>query len=614
MGANMRAQNMSVSHNATPTAKSAMLKITELVGKGSLAEWLKNAAPVVSLDLETTDLGKGSKILSGAVTGKDENEVAFFGPELLDELLSLPSGHHLVFHNASFDLKHLAWSGVRLLDSHSYTDTLILAHLLDENGEHGLGPLVLKYYGDNYKEEFWKAYPKAELAPKWALAQYNAKDVHYTLRLHNKLRDLLHSDGVPVGLLTHVHALQRSLLATEIDGLRVDTDYLMQKGVELKTRIEQIIPQMRETVSQHIEVIECNEWVKEIEKRKTDAGRQRVKRPEFTFDSAKQLMALLYEQLGLEKQYNEKTKNLTCDWDALEKLKEKHPIIPMIQEYREKQKIYGTYIEGTLERMVEGRIYPSVNVAGTATGRISHSNPNMGNMPRDGGIRGMFIPDRGYVFISADFSQLEVCLSAHFTRDENLLRIVNEGASQHDITSASLGIPRALAKTVNFGMQYGCSHYKVAKVLGVSPEKGKEAYEKYWKTYSGQKRVMDECAAKVDQGVPIVSPFGRRRRFEVRKRQAWDSAYRQAWNALVQGTGSDCTSRAFYLADAQLRAAEIGKALFTVHDEIVITAKEEHAAEAEQVLLEAMSTVGQEIGLTVSLKAQGSGPMNRWED
>lgn len=591
-----------------------MLRITKLSEKGSLSAWMRNAAPIVALDLETTDLGKGADIISGAVTGRDENEVAFFGPDLLPELLDAPKDTLFVFHNASFDLKHLAWAGVRLHDRFDYRDTLILAHLLDENQELSLGALVERHYGDTYKAEFWKKYPKAQDAPEADLAEYNARDVHYTLRLHRVLIEALSSDGVPDSLVEHVHALQRSLLATEIAGIRVDTDYLMQKGVELKTRIEQLVPQMRENVLPHIEVIECHEWIKEIDKRKTDAGKARVKRPEFTFDSAKQLMALLYEQLGLERQFNEKTKNLTCDWDALEKLKDQHPIIPMIQEYREKQKIYGTYIEGTLERMVEGRIYPSFNVTGTATGRISHSNPNMGNMPRDGGIRGMFVPDRGYVLISADFSQLEVCLSAHFTRDENLLRIVLEGASQHDITAASLGIPRTLAKTVNFGMQYGCSHYKVAKVLGVSPEEGKIAYDKYWQTYSGQKRVMDECAAKVDRGEPITSPFGRRRRFDKKQRQPWDSAYRQSWNALVQGTGSDCTSRAFYLSDARLRGAGIGRALFTVHDEIVITAKEEHAEEAEKILIETMTGVATDIGLTVQLKAEGSGPMQRWED
>lgn len=594
------------------------MRITELTKPGELREWLedtiKEGQDTVALDIETTGLTRTDKIISAAVTGPTANDVAFFGPEVLHELNETPIGMRFIFHNASFDLRHLAWGGCNISGRYEYQDTLVLSHLLDENGEHGLGPLVKRYFNDDYKAQFWSTYKKAEDAPKAALAEYNARDVSYTWKLYQLLREALADDGVPVSLVQHVHSLQRSLLATEISGIAVDRDYLMQKGVELKTRIESLLPQMRSLVADEISVIECDDWVREIDKRKTPAGRARVARPVFSFDSAKQLQGLLYSNLGLPEQRNDKTKVVSTDYDSLEKIRDRHPIIPLILEYREAQKIYGTYIEGTLERMVEGRIYPSFNVAGTATGRISHSNPNMGNMPRDGGIRGMFVPDPGTVFVSADFSQLEVCLSAHFTRDANLLRIVTEGASQHDITADSLGIARSLAKTVNFGMQYGCSHFKVAKVLGVSNEKGKEAYDKYWETYSGQKRVMDECAAKVDRGEAIISPFGRRRRFETRKRPAWDSAYRQAWNALVQGTGSDCTSRAFYKADVLLRSRRLGRALFTVHDEIVIQAKTEHAEEAQRILLEAMSAVGEEIGLSVKLKAEASGPMERWLD
>lgn len=598
--------------------QTGSIRITELTSPGSLREWLEDTVregqDTVAFDIETTGLTRTDKIISAAVTGPTANDVAFFGPEMLHELLSAPSGLIYVFHNAPFDLRHLAWAGVSLATKFLYRDTLILSHLLDENGEHGLGSLVKRYFNDNYKEEFWGKYKNFEAAPKEEGKAYNAKDVHYTLRLYRDLLTGLESDGVPESLSDHVHSLQRALLDTEIQGIAVDRDYLMHKGVDLKTRIEELRPRMQSLVSDAISIIECDDWVKEIEKRKTPKGRAGVSRPVFSFDSAKQLQALLYGVLALPEQRNEKTKAVSTDYDSLEKIKDLHPVIPLILEYREAQKIYGTYIEGTLERMVEGRIYPSFNVAGTATGRISHSNPNMGNMPRDGGIRGMFVPDARHVFISADFSQLEVCLSAHFTRDSNLLRIINEGVSQHDITAASLAIPRGLAKTVNFGMAYGCSHFKVAKVLGVSNEKGKEAYDKYWETYSGQKRVMDECAGKVDSGDPIISPFGRRRRFEVRTRKSWDSAYRQAWNALVQGTGSDCTSRAFYRTDDILRAKNIGRALFTIHDEILCQVKKEHWEEAQKILVNTMQSVGNEIALTIQLKAEPSGACERWLD
>lgn len=592
--------------------------IETLTKPGQLKEWLEDTAKegqdTVALDVETTGLTRGDRIISCAITGPTENHIAFFGPQFLEELLSAPIGMRFVMHNASFDLKMLAWHGIRLHDKYEYTDTMILAHLLDENKDLGLGDLVLEHFNDNYKKEFWDKYKKAEDASEKELKEYNAKDVRYTFLLHRMLQLGLNKDRIPDSLTNHVHQLQRTLLETEIEGIKVDKDYLINKGTELKTRITQLLPEMRESVKDEIELIESEDWLKELDKRKTEAGKARVKKPEFTFDSAKQLMRLLYDKLQLPKQYNQKTKQPSVDYESLQTINDQHILIPKIQEYRELNKVYTAYIEGTLDRMYNETIYPNFNVTGTATGRISHSNPNLGQLPRSGGIRGIYIPRQGYAFLSADFSQLEVCLSAHFTRDANLLKIVNEGASQHDITAAALGIDRNTAKTLNFAMQYGCSHFKVAKILGVSIEEGKKAHEKYWETYAGQKAKMDECAAKVDSGISIESPFGRRRRFEKRERKSWDSAYRQAWNALVQGTGADCTSRAFYLTDAELKRRNVGRALFTVHDEIIIEAKKEYAAEAEKILLETMESVGQEIGLTVKLKAQGSGPCERWED
>jgi DNA polymerase-1 len=593
------------------------MKITEITKPGELREWvektLRAGVDTFAIDFETTGLERTDKIISGAITGINEDDIAYFEPASLEELYTLPKTATLVFHNASFDLKMAAWAGVDLTDRR-IEDTVILAHLLNENISKNLGDLVKEYYGNNYKEEFWTKYRKAEDAPKEELREYNALDVHFTLRLYDTLGRELERDGIKRSLIQHVLRLQRTLLETEIAGIAVDQDYLIQKGVELKTRIEKLLPEMREVVRDEIEVIELELYSLELDKRKTAKGRAGVVRPSFSFDSSKQLQKLLYEVLELPPQYNPKTKKISVDYDSLEIIKDLHPVIALIQEYREHHKVFGTYIEGTMERMVDGRIYPSFNVTGTATGRISHSNPNLGNLPRDGGVRGIFIPDPSYVFVSADFSQLEVSLSAHFTRDKNLLRIVNEGASQHDITAAALGIERNTAKTLNFAMQYNCSHFKAAKILGVTNERGKEAYEKYWKAYAGQKRVMDECRQRVDRGEPIESPFGRKRRFEKCTRQPWDSAYRQAWNALVQGTGSDLTSRAFYLAGERLASLGIGRVLFSVHDELIIQARTESAAEAERVLIETMQEVGKEIGLTVPLRAEGSGPMNRWED
>jgi DNA polymerase-1 len=518
-----------------------------------------------------------------------------------------------VLHNASFDLKHLAWNGVSLL-RYNYQDTLILSHLLDENGEHGLGPLVKRYFNDCYKEEFWKKYKKAEDAPEEELAEYNAKDVSYTLRLHTLLLGELSRDGVPESLIEHVHALQRSLLETEIAGIAIDQPYLMQKGLELKTRIEELLPKMRSCVADEISIIECDEWVKEIGKRNTPAGRSRVKRPCFSFDSAKQLQQLLYGGLSLPEQRNEKTKNISVDYDSLEKIKDKHPIIAMIQEYRELTKLYGTYVEGTLERMVDGRIYPSFNTCGTTTGRLSHQNPNMANLPKGGGIRGMFIPDPGYVFVTADYAALEVYIEAHFTGDKNLLRLIKEGISKHDLTAAEVGIDRNTAKTVNFLAQYHGTSFKLAKVLGVSREEAQKILDKYWEAYGGCKAFKEFTDKCVNEGTPIIYPTGRRRRFEKKARKEWDGDYRAAYNSPIQGTGSDCMSWAFYTCSGRFKELGWGRGGWTVHDEGIMMVKKEFAEPAAKMLVDTMVEAGRHYKLNVELKAEPCIMEERWED
>lgn len=570
----------------------------------------------MALDIETTGLTKNDKIISAAVTGKTADDVAFFGPEMLHELNDVV-GTHFVYHNASFDIRHLRWAGVGEAISDNYSDTLILAHLLDENGSHSLGDLVKRYFNDDYKAEFWGKYKRAEDAPESELARYNAKDVHFTRKLYTLLSEELAAGMVPVSLCRHVHLLQRSLLATEIAGIAVDVPYLMQKGMELKTRIESLLPRMREAVKDEVEVLEYEEWVKEIDKRKTVAGKSRVQKPDFSFDSAKQLANLLYKKLRLPEQKNEKTKSVSVDYDSLEKIKELHPVVAMIQDYRELQKLYGTYVVGMLDRIVDGRVYPSLNVCGTVTGRLSHSNPNLGNMPRDAGLRGMFIPDPGYVFVTADYAALEVYVEAHFTQDPNLLKIVNDGVSKHDITLEGLKefkIDRNTAKTINFASAYFCSHFKIAKILGVSEKEGKRVYDKYWEQYSGSltlKKLTDEMVVK---GEPIINPFGRRRRFAPGKRPEWSGDFRAAYNARIQGTGSDCMSWAFYTADAEFRSMSWGRGIMTLHDEAIMMVKKEFALEASKRLCQIMEEAGRVAGLTVTLKAEPCIMEDRWQD
>jgi DNA polymerase-1 len=571
-----------------------------------------NQAPYVVLDTETTGLTRKDKLVSLVLGYGDE--AWSFGPEFAALLQGIQQP--LCLQNFKFDFHMLRRAGVDL-SRHLVRDTMLMHHLLDENAEsHSLDSMVQHYFKDNYKEVFWSKYDAISEAPEAERLEYECKDVIYTGKIFEILRAELHADEVPDSLIEHVHRLALSLWETEHVGVAVDLEYTMKIGVELQKQIESLKPRMRNLVDTHCEAWELDEWVKEIEKRKTPIGRGRVPRPEFSFDSSKQLGSLLYDRLRLTPQFDPKTRKRTTGDDALAKLETEHVLIPLLRDYRGLQKVYGSYIEGTLERMQDGRIYPEFNVNGTATGRISHSNPNMGQLPATGGIRGIYIPDPGNSLLSADYKQLEVVLAAHFSRDANLLRVVYEGASLHDITADGLGIPRAQAKTINFAIQYGAGKNKIKLILGCSDQEAQGALTKYWETYSGLKRLIDECHYKVDQGIPIVNPFGRKRRFPTEFPEWWmkAKAQRQSFNALIQGTGGDLTSRAFYLVAERMRAEGLGRALFTVHDEILISSKNAYCNIAKELLISTMKLVGEEIKLTVPLAADVSEPMSRWED
>ena len=246
----------------------------------------------------------------------------------------------------------------------------------------------------------------------------------------------------------------------------------------------------------------------------------------------------------------------------------------------------------------------------------------MSKIPYKGVVGCVTVPDSfiivrqgGQCFVTGN-CQLEVVIAAHYSQDKNLLRIINEGVSKHDITNEGLGLnDRHLAKTINFAAQYQCSPKKIAKLINGTEEQGKVIWNKYWETYAGERRIVEECIAKVKANQPIINLFGRRRRFpNVKELDHWEreACYRQSYSALIQGSGGDITSEALYLVNDSLRTKGIGKALFTIHDEVMITARIEACEEAKYIIKSIMEAVGKKY-LSVELKAQVSEPMERWE-
>ncbi len=592
------------------------MRITRLRSEGELDVAFNTIGSEIVIDLETTGLSpRTDRILElgFGVPGEDQAYIceAPLLPAFARRLHS--SGALLVGQNLCFDLKMFLAAGYDFTHR-EFRDVMLLQHLLDETADYGLEAMVQREYGVSYKTEFWAKYKTYGEAPEHEKDRYTGSDVVYTGLLYRRYTERCRDDALPDRLVRDVHELARELMRTEYEGIPIDLSYLAEKGVELKVKIDDYLPKMRKMTAPQARLVELAKWQTEIAKRKTDKGKQNVPCPGFSFTSNPDLQALFYRELGLPEQKHAKTRAVTVDDSALEALKDRHPVIPMLREYREWNKVYTAYIEGTLERQEGGRIHPSFNVNGTLTGRLSHQNPNLANIPGEGGIKGIYLASPGCKIITSDYKQLEVLLNVHFSKDETLRGMVVDGTSQHDITAKALSLPRPLAKTLNFAMQYRCSAFKVASLLGVPKHEAVEIWNQYWETYKGVKALMDVCDQKIRLGQPIVTPWGRKRRFPFTFEKPWErgKAERQAFNFLIQSTGADCTNVSFYRVNQALRERGWGRALWTVHDSILIEARDEVCEAASSLLKEIMLMPNQELGLDLPLDVDMQPPSVRW--
>lgn len=352
-----------------------------------------------------------------------------------------------------------------------------------------------------------------------------------------------------------------------------------------------------------------------VTKKGRDNAHKTVAYEAFNWNSHRQVGKLLYEQLGLPVRRTKKGGYAT-DAATLEKLAGKHPVTGLYSQRNSYSNYLSNFIDGVIERQIDGRIYPEFNVSGTVTRRLSHSNPNLGNQPSRGEwrkIREIYRPDPGYHFAKADYSQLEICIAAHYSGDKSLLKIVYEGASQHDITAEGVGIPRDKAKTLNFAILYGCTVYKVMEILGCSEKAAEEALAKYWETYSGLKVFIDWAQSQVAAQRPLTNMFGGQRAFPRATGWALERQLRQAFNFFTQSTGGELTNAAYYWTDEILREKGIGHCVLSVHDEILLSAKEAHCEEALHVLEWVMVEVGRQIKLRVPLSVEGEFGLDRWQ-
>ena len=338
----------------------------------------------------------------------------------------------------------------------------------------------------------------------------------------------------------------------------------------------------------------------------------------FNINSTKQLVELLFDKLGLPPVKKTKT-GYSTNAEVLEKLKDKHPVIPAIMDYRVLTKLKSTYADGLMKVICEdGRIRTTFQNLVTATGRLSSTDPNLQNIPvrTDLGaeIRKMFVPKPGCVLVDADYSQIELRVLAHISNDAVMQKAFIDGEDIHTVTASQVfgvapeevtALQRRHAKAVNFGIVYGISEYSLSEDIGVSFYEAKEYIENYLANYSGVRKYMKQVVADARESGFTQTLFGRKRyipelsasNFMVRQ-----GGERIALNTPIQGTAADLIKMAMIRVDKALREEfPEARLLLQVHDELIVECPEEIATEVAQLVSREMENVA---SLKVPLTAE----------
>ena len=372
--------------------------------------------------------------------------------------------------------------------------------------------------------------------------------------------------------------LLRILAEMEVAGCAVAPDELRAFGDKLDARIEVLVGQIYE-----------------------DAG------GEFNINSTRQLGEVLFDKLGLPAQKKTKT-GYSTNVDVLEKLADKHPIIPAILEYRQLTKLKSTYVEGLLKVISpkDGRIHTHFQQTVTATGRLSSTDPNLQNIPvrtelgRE--LRRMFVaPDDDHVLIDADYSQIELRVLAHISQDEHMIEAFRSGKDIHAATAAKVyHVPleevtpqmRSSCKAVNFGIVYGISDFSLAQDIGVTRKEAGEFIRTYLATYPGVAKYMDDIKESARENGYVTTLFGRRRALpELQSRNFNIRSFgeRVAMNTPIQGTAADIIKIAMVRVRDRLRREGLeSRLILQVHDELILEAPRSEQEEAVRLLKEEM--------------------------
>ncbi|MEG0250096.1 MAG: DNA polymerase I [Peptostreptococcus sp.] len=431
-------------------------------------------------------------------------------------------------------------------------------------------------------------YPEVEVEK---LNQYAAGMMSTVVNVVDKMKDIIKEDDMEMLFYDVEMPLVEVLGDMEYAGIYTDTDIVDSLGKEF------------------------DEIIQTTEKKVFEYSGE-----EFNVNSPKQLGVILFEKLELPVIKKTKT-GYSTNAEVLEKLRDKHPIIDLITEYRTVVKLKSTYIDGirTLVNPIDGRIHSSFNQTIATTGRISSTDPNMQNIPvrtsMGRQIRKVFISEPGKKLVDADYSQVELRVLAHMSEDEHMIEAFESGEDIHRKTASQVfGVDfedvtpelRSAAKAVNFGIIYGKSDFGLAKDLGISQKKAKDYIASYFAKYGRIKGFMDHIVSSAEEKGYSTTMFNRRRYIpEIKSSNFIDKnrGKRAAMNAPIQGSAADIIKIAMVNVYNRLKEEELeSKLILQVHDELIVEASEAEIDRVSELLRSEMeNAVNLKVNLDVDL-------------
>jgi DNA polymerase I len=507
--------------------------------------------------------------------------------------------------NIKFDIQVLANYGIEV--NGPLFDTMIAHYLLEPDMRHNMNLLAESYlsYSPVHIEtligEKGNSQKNMSSVPVDKLREYAVEDADVTLQLKNIFEPRINAEGLHDLSENIEMPLIRVLASIERNGVKLDREDLKSITINLR---EDII-----TLEQEIYSL---------------AG------TEFNISSPKQLGDILFIRMKLDENARvTKTRQFVTNEEILQRLSHKHPIIEKVLEYRGLKKLLSTYVEA-LPLLVDkktGRIHTSFNQAVAATGRLSSNNPNLQNIPvrdeRGREIRKAFVAEEGHVFLSADYSQIELRLMAHLSKDKSMIADFLSGNDIHAATASKIfGVEikdvtremRSRAKTANFGIIYGISSFGLSERLTIGRKEAKDLIDGYFNSYPGVKIYMDESIKKArDQGY-VTTMFGRKRYLPdilSRNQVVRGNSERNAINAPIQGSAADIIKIAMIRIHARLLSENYqSKMILQVHDELIFETENSELEGLKDMVIFEMSNAAK---LDVPLKVDWGTGKNWFE-